>query len=576
MQSSALRRLLLAGIFAALIPVPVVRAADVQPIVTLDPIATSVYRGDHEYFMAHISDGAPFRVAFEWSPDGTTWHAYAGLSEAGSAGDWEYGGPVPGTLPVGTSFIRAFYPGSPGFLPAASTPRSREVSIHQAQITDFEIFNPNQPAILPGTAPVRVTVSATHVAKLERLVNSTWELVTQGGGTWWRDLPALGEGDHTFRARVDETEYVLGTTEELTVHVSKGASEPNWDYELAVQANRPLFGRVSVNGNGGVPFDAPMTVQNVATGAVIASGNVGVEFTLPPMSAGSHAFLVTYGGNSDYEPSSKTFNVVVTSDVVEATSVGRNYATFYPVKDSYRDTLTLKGIRVEPLSVSIRIHSPTGRLVKSTTLARAAGTYGYAWNGRTSAGSLLAAGKYKIVQVLVDAAGTSKTFTSDVTISHKKIVLKTAYITKLGSSVSAKGDPSTGSIAISTSGGYARLTGKSPNGWVGVGYQFTLPSAPVYKSIAFQVYAKGPRGVPPALIGLQNFATCAYTSPGGWYESCFDRWRAIGNWTAAWFSASGSATINRHGRTVRGLVSVQAFTYTIYKARIKVVYGVLQ
>lgn len=577
MRLSALRRLLLGIALLTIIPVPVVRAADIQPVVTLDPIDPSVYRGDVETLTAHITDGAPNQVDFEISSDGSTWHRYAGSGQTGD-GTWTHTGYVDGSTPLGTVFIRAHYPGSAGFLPADSDPRQREVLIHQGEITDFRAFNPEEPVLLPGSAPVRLTLTANAGTKLDQWIDGAWQFINQGGSSWWTDLPALGEGDHKFRARIEESDYVLGTSQELTVHIAKGETEPMWIGELTVQANHPLQAIAGLNTpQGGVTTSAQMTVEDMATSTVIASGDIGMEFTVPPMAVGTHSFLLSFAGDSNFEPSSKTFNVVVSADTADASGVGTNYTTFYPYKDGYRDTVTIRGNRLEPLSVWIRIYAPTGSLVKSVTLVRAAGSYGYVWNGRTSSGALRPAGKYKIVQVLADASGARKTVTSYVNLSHKKLVTKTSYVTKLGSSVSAKGDSGTGSIVISTSGGYARLTGKYPDGRVAVGYQFALPSATVYKAVAFQVYARGVLAVPGNYIGLQNFEACPYTSVGTWYESCFDHWTMIGNYnTSAWYSASGSPSKNRHGRTVRGMVLVNTGTFTIYKARVKVVYGVLQ
>jgi hypothetical protein len=120
--------------------------------------------------------------------------------------------------------------------------------------------------------------------------------------------------------------------------------------------------------------------------------------------------------------------------------------------------------------------------------------------------------------------------------------------------------------------------GKYPSGWVGVGYQFTLPSAPVYKSIAFQVYANGAAWAGGSTFGLQNFTWCPYIASSTWNVSCFDHWDGLGSSPVAtqWYSTGGSATHNRSGRYVRGIVSVPVGTMTIYKARVKLVYGVLR
>jgi hypothetical protein len=108
-----------------------------------------------------------------------------------------------------------------------------------------------------------------------------------------------------------------------------------------------------------------------------------------------------------------------------------------------------------------------------------------------------------------------------------------------------------------------------------VGYQFTLPTATVYKSIAFQAYVKGPRSVPPNGMGMQNFQTCPYASGTAWDEACFSL-NAVPAATAyTWITSAGSATKSRYGRTARGIISVNYGTVYVTKVRIKLVIGTL-
>ena len=580
MRRGVLRRAILSLVVIATMPVTVVRAADIQPTVTLDPVAPAVYRGEPAAAFAVVSHGAPGALLFEWSSDGSTWVALPGPNASGDR--WMTGLPTDASVPLGTRYIRASYPGSPGFLPAVSESQSQEVLIRTGAITYFDVGSPGISApfgrILPTTAPIRLSAHATHLVRFDRKINGEWQDIGPQQG-FTMEIPALGEGQHKFRARIDETPYNTGASQEFALSVARAATSIIWGLDRTVQANHALPAQVGVDGpNGGVLLDGPMTVTDLSTDTVIASGMVGLEFTIPPMPAGFRDFEVAFLGSPDYLPSSEVIRVTVTPDGADATGVTRNYSTFYPVKDGYRDSVTMSGNRLEAASVVIKIYSPGGSLVKAATLPRALGKYSYAWNGRTTSGALRAAGKYKIVQILTDAGGASTAFTSYVNLSHKKLVTKTGYVTKLGSAITAKGDPGSGSITISTSGGYARLTGKYPGGWVGVGYQFTLPSAAVYKSISFQVYSRGPESAGFPHIAVQNFNACPYTSSAAWSESCFDRAKPIGSTPIAttWFSTSANLTANRHGRTVRGLVSVPHSTQTIYKARIKVIYGVLQ
>jgi flagellar hook capping protein FlgD len=260
---------------------------------------------------------------------------------------------------------------------------------------------------------------------------------------------------------------------------------------------------------------------------------------------------------------------------VQATGVTIDLGTFYPVRDGYRDYVHAKGSRLEPASVRVLVYNPSNRVVRTFSLARASGGYSITWNGRSTSGALQPAGRYKVVQQLTDAAGMKLTVSKFVVVSLKKLVFSTKYITKNGSSVTAAGHVGSGSVGVSTTTGIARLRVTS-GGWAGAGYQFSLPSATVYRSLAFQAYVKGSGGVPPNELGMQNFKTCSISS--GWHESCFDHWGYGGAhpFYPIWRSTSGSPTNNRSGRDVRGLFSVNYGTVYVYKVRVKVVFGVLK
>ncbi len=304
----------------------------------------------------------------------------------------------------------------------------------------------------------------------------------------------------------------------------------------------------------------------------------GTLCEIPTMAPGYYQYHVTYSGNAVFASSvSDPFDFTIEPDTFDATGIGVSASTFYPYKDSYLDTVSIRGTRNEPMSVLIRIYRPTGALLRTISIAKGTGAYSFAWNGRYSTGTMLATGRYRVTQTLTDS-GASKSFTSYTTLSAKRLVTRTTYVTKKGNAITAKGTDGNGSISISSSGGYTKLVGRYPTGTTAIGYQFALPSAAVYKSISFQVYTKGGLRVPPNEIGLQNFKTCPYVA-GSWDINCFDHWKAFpssGSSGLSWTSASGSATNDRYSRTVRGSVSVINGTMYVYTARIKVTYGVLQ
>ncbi len=276
---------------------------------------------------------------------------------------------------------------------------------------------------------------------------------------------------------------------------------------------------------------------------------------------------MTYSGNALTQGSvSSPMEVVVTPDTLDAHGVGTNYSTFYPVKDGYRDAVTISGARDEPIAVTISIYNSSNKRVRFATKALAGGGYSYPWNGRNSKGDVLPAGKYKVVQRLVDEFDTAKSFTSYVNLSAKKLVTQTKVITKNGSAISRQ----LGNVAAS--GGTLRVKAGS-GGAGGGGWQFKIPSAVVYKSISFRINAAARFSAPPSQIAIQNFNTCT-----AWSTSCFDRWKGIGNSSGArkWYTTSGSPSSHRNGNVVRGIVYVPQGTVYVYKAEVKVTYQILK
>ena len=312
---------------------------------------------------------------------------------------------------------------------------------------------------------------------------------------------------------------------------------------------------VDANGSGDDCMDVPVDPGNVTTCVI----------DLPH--AGDHSYTATYSGNTTLAGSTSTpaTPVTVVPDTVDATNVGVNYGTFYPVKDNYKDTLRISGNRQEPISVTIRIYNANNKRVALVTRSQATGGYAYEWNGKAS-GDLLPAGKYRIVQTLVDAAGTTKAYTSYSNLSHKKLVTRTKTITKNGVAVTA------GTIGHVYKSGHAAVVKAGGSGAL-AGWQFKIPSAISYKSIQFRANVAAHLAAPPSVIAMQNFNWCT-----DWNTACFDRVKSIGNTSgsARWYSTKGSPSAHRKGHIVRGIAGVATGQITIYKVQVKVTYTVLK
>jgi hypothetical protein len=163
-------------------------------------------------------------------------------------------------------------------------------------------------------------------------------------------------------------------------------------------------------------------------------------------------------------------------------------------------------------------------------------------------GVALAGGKYRIVQSLRDTTGHTLTTSSTVALSKKRLITHTAYLYKT-----------------------ARQYSKRASDWIG--WQFTLPSATVYKTLSFGVYGKS-TVVPASYYGAWDTRLCSFA--GGWSPGCANPVKTLG-FSLAWYSSSLSTRYNRSGRYVRGFAFASyAGGGAVVRVRLKVVYGVLR
>jgi dipeptidyl aminopeptidase/acylaminoacyl peptidase len=79
--------------------------------------------------------------------------------------------------------------------------------------------------------------------------------------------------------------------------------------------------------------------------------------------------------------------------------------SIWPSRDGYRDTLRITQRFAEPGKSRIDIFNSSGTLVRRAYLPYRTGGLNYTWNGRTRSGSILPAGRYRIVTVAFDLAG---------------------------------------------------------------------------------------------------------------------------------------------------------------------------
>ena len=327
----------------------------------------------------------------------------------------------------------------------------------------------------------------------------------------------------------------------------------------------------------GDPSGGTVTIVDAFDGSTIASGPVGGGTKTVTVTrlfeVGAHPLTATYSGDGDFGPSEATLRQVVNADTgVLVSSLGVQYATFYPVVDTYRDTVAIRGSLGEPATVRILVYSPTGRRVRTSSLgALANGAYSWAWDGRSSSGTLLAAGKYKIVQEITDTASNVRRATFYVNLSRKYLHWSTHTITLNGAQFGISGKAGTGAVSKAKSAYDRGVRISSGSEWAAVRYTFALRAATVYRPLAFKVLGRSPNGT-GAWAGLWNRSYGSALNIDN-YDA---RWVGPGY---AWYSISLDSGSHRKGRTSYGeVVAINdggTRVFDISKVRLTYRYGVL-
>jgi hypothetical protein len=370
------------------------------------------------------------------------------------------------------------------------------------------------------------------------------------------------------------------------VTVTLSATPAEWEVSI------PLVIRATVTqGAPGSPLAPGITVA--ATGAVSFSVDGGQVQTapvvagiavLPPtaLAQGPHTITATYSGDASFlGGATASLTGIVAANLVNASGVGVSSASIYPIKDGWRDTIAIRGVRNERLGVAIRIYGPAGRLVLARTIPAGVGSYASAWNGRNAVGTILPAGRYRVVQTLADPStvpALSRSWTSEVALSTKRMTWKTVTLTVAPGPRNYRFSSGQGVGASSSSSTAALVLAGASGAWPAVGYEFTLPAASTYRQVRFQVLGSA-SGTTPTL-GLQRWSDGA-----GWgqvYRADFAR-TAVTPSTVAWggLLSTNPAPLVSATRRVRGYVDgggrlTGPFRFGVTGVRLVVAYGILR
>ncbi len=384
--------------------------------------------------------------------------------------------------------------------------------------------------------------------------------------------------------------YVAGTLTigKATPTLNLAASVATFETKVPVAFTASL----PAAGSGAPPTGSvTFTVTGFADQAVpLSTGGASLARTFTTI--GVKSAVATFTGDANYAPAQRTLPFTVVLNTVNATGVGLSASAVYPIRDGWKDTVAIRGTRNESMAVAIRIYNSSGRLVRTVTYGRSGGAYSWAWNGRTAGGSLLAAGKYRVDQTLTDAYGASRLFRSYVTVSLRTMHWRSAAIYAVpgprhwqyswgypSSTISAASSSTSSALTMASSW----LPSLGRYDWIGVGYQFTLPSASTYRSLSFQVMGRWSGSTAPKL-GLNDWtvrgAFDGRTFGGGAFN--FVRPRSnLGTSATTWYGQYQTNMARfASGRTVRAFIDTGGYLgapvrYTITRVRLVVSYGLL-
>ena len=155
-----------------------------------------------------------------------------------------------------------------------------------------------------------------------------------------------------------------------------------------------------------------------------------------------------------------------------------------------------------------------------------AGPYSIIWNGRTSGGAQVAAGRYRVTQTLKDAAGHTLLVSKFVNVSAKRLYWHSKTVTKYGSSYCCT-QVDGGELSTHDSAYYRGLLvdGNQYGDSATVSWAFTLEPATKYGSLTFKVLGRSAPGRGSVKIFFNRYVPSDYgpmVTAGrsyGWYST---------------------------------------------------------
>ncbi len=457
------------------------------------------------------------------------------------------------------------------------------------------ITSPKASQTLSGSATFTATARGGAVAFLVDGVRKGLDTTSPYALTY--PVSALPDGTHSLKAVSCSIAAVCGgptstvSFKALSLHprftaVSPGVFSPNADKRYDTTKVTYYLPDTEV-----VRFQVRNSAGTVVRGPI----------SLGTQSAGSHAYVWngylnggTRAPSGTYRPELVTSRVnssaslrgsAVTSVRVDLgapilSSITGSGSLFYPYADGYRDSFSPAFTLNEKATVTLTVRTGGGALVRTVSASKAAARTSLSWNGRNNAGAQVAAGTYYWTLTAQDPAGNRRTSARySVSVNGKRLVTKTATLTKNGSQYAFAGGSDT-----SCSGADPSLSDFEPSGvWLanvcdpyysdeiaGAGYRFTLPAAASYTSLRVDSYGNS---LAPSRLGagFTRWGTDAYTFAHEVTTGTSNLWRTVGS-----VSATGLVSSSRVAEVTMYVPNYYSENdYDIGKVRLVVTYKVL-
>ena len=298
-------------------------------------------------------------------------------------------------------------------------------------------FSVMHPAIEGETYQIQIVDSVGGSTRIETAFASVWEWLEDGsflGGAWRYEVPGnpATRNEEIGRQAPDGTMTFLTDTPDI----EEGAPRLSPDgqriaFLSAVTTPTGLeYGLGVMDLDGGDRHDHPLGTQVTwpawsPNGTEIAIGPqpeaIRPDFTgrrplINGRASGDGIDWAPLAGTIPDPPPMEGIRTAALKDPSTRTNTTVAATSIWPTVDGYRDTVKITQRLYEPARATLSIYGPSGALVRRIAYKFDTGVATYTWNGRSSTGAILAAGRYRLVTTSKDLAGNTRVLTRYVTL----------------------------------------------------------------------------------------------------------------------------------------------------------------